>query len=93
MNTMLEMPVATKGKERTSLRSLAEAILLQALEDLWDGARRKETIAFFCGEGFRHCADIASMNNYERLKLIRIVRRAIMKTGGRRLPDLKRMSN
>jgi len=93
MSMTLEMPVAARRTKRTSLKSLAEAILLQALEDLWDGARRKETIAFFCGEGFRHCADIASMNNYERLKLIRIVRKAIMKTGGSRLPDLKRMSN
>jgi len=93
MDTMLKMPTVAKETERRSLRGLAEAILLQALEDLWDGARRKETIVFFCGEGFRTCADMACMNTYERLKLIRIVRKAIMKTGGSRLPDLKRMIN
>ncbi|MEW6002315.1 MAG: hypothetical protein AB1638_06690 [Nitrospirota bacterium] len=63
-----------KGKKH--LRSLVEAIILQAIEDLWSDAHRKESIKFFMGEAFKNCARIANMNLFQQLRLIRMIRRA-----------------
>jgi hypothetical protein len=66
---------APKKKESAGLKALAEAVILQAMEDLWSDAHRKESLEFFEGEGFSHCADLAGMRVVERLKLIRMLRR------------------
>ncbi len=65
----------SKKEERMRLKALAEAMILQSIEDLWSNANRKESIEFFEGEGFRHCADLAGMKVVERLKLIRMLRK------------------
>ena len=46
-----------------SLRSLAESIILQALEDLDDPHQRTESMSFFQGRRFRHFARLAGISN------------------------------
>jgi hypothetical protein len=66
---------APKKEDVRRLKALAEAVILQAVEDLWSETHRKESLEFFEGEGFRHCADLAGMRVVERLKLIRMLRK------------------
>lgn len=61
-------------QNRNGLKALAEAIILQSMEDLWTKSHRKESVQFFLGEGFRECADIAEMKVIERLRIVKMVR-------------------
>lgn len=56
------------------LRALAEGILLQSIEDLWDDNAREECIAFFRGGDFRVCADAAGLNVIDQVKLLHMVK-------------------
>lgn len=58
-----------------SLINLAEAIILQSMEDLWSPIRKKESIDFFKGEGFRLAAEMAEMSAVDKLRLLLILRR------------------
>lgn len=58
---------------RSGIRNLAEAIILQSIEDLWDEKRRRECITFLRGEGFSVCADLAGIGVSDRLKLLRLI--------------------
>jgi hypothetical protein len=80
MDDITEQPAEGTRKapgksEAVRLKTLAEAVILQAMGDLWNGAHSKESVEFFEGEGFKHCADLAGMRVVERLKLIRMLRR------------------
>ena len=79
-----EMPEASrqsiKGLQvRKQAGKIAEAIILQAIEDLWSAIHRKESIEFFTGEGFAICASMAGMGLHEKLKLIQAIKKAIQK--------------
>ena len=65
-----------KQQEKTSRKSLSEAVIAQAMEDLWDKNHRQESIDFFTGDGFKCCAEMANMSLYNQLKLVRIMKRA-----------------
>ncbi|MCK9565199.1 MAG: hypothetical protein M0Q43_04020 [Methanothrix sp.] len=58
-------------------RGLAEAVILQALEDIWEPAYRRESLGFFQGKGFALCADIAGMDTPGRLSIISMVKKTI----------------
>jgi hypothetical protein len=60
-------------------RKIVEAIILQAVEDLWSPVHRKESIEFFTGEGFVICARIVGMGLYEKLRFIQVIKKAIRK--------------
>ncbi len=66
---------AAKKENSLRLKALAEAVILQAMEDLWSSTHRRESLEFFEGEGFNQCAELAGMTVVERLKLIRMLRR------------------
>ena len=51
------------------LKTLAEAVILQAMEDLWSDAHREKSIEFFEGDGFKYFASMAGMGAVERLRL------------------------
>ncbi|MDP2168289.1 MAG: hypothetical protein Q8J64_08175 [Thermodesulfovibrionales bacterium] len=55
-------------------KKLAEAIILQSMEDLWDRHHRAESMEFFFGEGFQTCARMAGMNPTEKLKVLNIAK-------------------
>ncbi len=58
---------------KKSVKSLAEAIILQSMEDFWGNAYREESIEFFKGEGFRVCAEIAGMGNEDQTKVLEML--------------------
>lgn len=57
-----------------SVKSLAEGIILQCIEDLWSGDYNKESLDFFRGDEFRTCADIAGISLVEQVKLLKMVK-------------------
>lgn len=54
-------------------RSLAEAIILQSLEDLWMLEGREDSKEFFTGEGFQICAEIAGLNTLEQFRVLHLI--------------------
>ena len=55
------------------VRHIAEAIILQSIEDLWDGRQRKESVLFFRGEDFHLCAEIAGITESDKDKLLTMI--------------------
>jgi hypothetical protein len=77
--TECETETARKGNRKVAtsfVKPLAEAIILQCMEDYIDPEHRNEGIEFFSGEGFVICADIAEINVNERYELIMLMKRA-----------------
>ena len=57
------------------MEMLAEAVILQAMEDLWSNFYGEESIEFFQGTGFSWYADMAGMSPYEKNSLLSLMRR------------------
>lgn len=55
------------------MKELAEGIILQSMEDLWDAKYRKDSIEFFEGKGVFVCTEMAGMNLYEQVRLFNLV--------------------
>jgi len=55
------------------MKSLAEAVILQSLEDFWSPSYRIESIDFFKGEGFKICADIAGLDTVKQIEILNIL--------------------
>lgn len=55
------------------VKSLAEAIILQSMEDLSDIRNRAESLEFFSGDGFRICAQMAGMSANDEVKILELV--------------------
>lgn len=58
-------------------KSVAEAIILQGMEDLWDLRFRAESLKFFAGKEFRTCARMAGMSTDDKLKLLHYVKQVV----------------
>lgn len=76
-----------KMRVSDQLKSLAEAIIFQSLDDLSVDGHREESICFFEGEGFTLCASLAGMGEDEKkavldLSLILSVRKRPGKPDG-----------
>jgi len=54
-------------------KSLAEAVILQSMEDLWSPSHRDESKVFFEGDGFKICAYIAGMNSVKQFKFLHLL--------------------
>ena len=52
------------------IEHLAEAVILQSLEDLWDPENIDSSMEFFKGDGFKICADIAEINSFKQYKIL-----------------------
>jgi hypothetical protein len=63
-----------------NIKHLAEAVILQAIEDLWDQDDRAESIKFFAGEDFRTCASIAGIDIVEQIKILKMLDKHIKGT-------------
>lgn len=76
------------------INQLAEGIMIQSIEDLWDERFRKEGVDFFRGEGFTIWADLAGMNLYDQVRLMNMTAK-IVERSARRLQkaprDVKRL--
>ncbi len=55
-------------------RSLAEAVILQSLEDLSDPLHREESREFFRGDGFKIYGDIADLYFLNKRKIIHLTK-------------------
>jgi hypothetical protein len=55
------------------VKHLAEAIILQSIEDLWNENHRENSVKFFSGENFRTCARIAGMDISEQIKILNML--------------------
>ncbi len=63
------------GVQRKRLASLAEAIIMQSLDDLWSKTQKNRSIDFFTGEGFDICARMAGMRIIDRIELFALLRK------------------
>jgi len=61
------------SERNTNIRNLAEAIILQSVEDLWDTKQKEDCLTFFYGESFGICAELAGMNEHEQATMLQIV--------------------
>ena len=61
VQTAGKAPVKTPESLKRKINNLAEAIILQSLEDLYEASHREESLEFFRGEGFRICTEIAGI--------------------------------
>ena len=66
-------PVAEKKAPGARIKVLAEAVLLQSLEDLWIDEERHKCIDFFSGEEFHICSKIAGLGSNDKLKMLLMV--------------------
>jgi hypothetical protein len=60
-------------KRCIATRKLSEAIILQALDDLWVTKHRESSVDFFTGRDFHVCADTAGLNYYDKIILLDMV--------------------
>jgi hypothetical protein len=58
------------------VKEIAEAMMLQAIEDIWLPGKKRESPEFFGGNGFTDCADIIGMSLYERQRVLQLVQQA-----------------
>jgi hypothetical protein len=59
------------------LRSLAEGIIVQSMEDMWDESLSEECTAFFRSEEFRLCAELAEMGLSEQVRILDMVKEVL----------------
>ena len=72
-NITSSMISARRQKVKTRIKSLAEAVILQSIEDLFDSLQRKKSIDFFKGEDFKMCAEIAGLSAIDQIRIIRML--------------------
>ena len=60
-------------------RILAEAIILQSIEDLWHPVCKRGSLRFFEGDGFVLCSEIAGISYIKRLSMLRMLSNASQK--------------
>jgi hypothetical protein len=68
-----------KGNFVMVLRKLAESIILQAIEDLWNNKKNecRSSFAFFLGKGFHICSDLAGITAVDRRTLFSLIIEAV----------------
>jgi hypothetical protein len=57
-----------------SLKTLAEAIILQSGEDYMDERHRAEAVEFLSGEGFRLCSGLAQMDHASQCAFLNLLK-------------------
>ena len=60
-------------------RRLAEAVILQSIEDLWSPRCKRGSLLFFEGDGFTICSEIAGISYIKQLAMLRMVANAGLK--------------
>ena len=60
-------------KNLKGITNLAEAIILQSLEDIWTPEYKKETMEFFNGTGFKICSEIAGLDIVKQFKVLHFI--------------------
>ncbi len=84
MKNLLERPLESQKKttgygrslppvRKESMKALAEAMILQSMEDFWSSAYKNESMEFFKGEGFHICAEMAGMGREDQMKVLQML--------------------
>ena len=60
-----------------AIKNLAEAIILQSIEDLWNRQQKKDCVVFLAGEGFDLCSGMAGINMLHKRKLLKLISTSI----------------
>jgi hypothetical protein len=76
-----------RKKKHVCTTILAESIILQCLEDLWDDEFRHESISFFTNDCFSVCATIAHIDIGDQIRLLHIVNSIVKGNNGMRLSE------
>jgi len=63
----------SRAKKTRVIKNLAEAIILQSLEDIWSPAYKKESRDFLSGKGFKICSEIAGLDTIRQYKVINLL--------------------
>ena len=79
------MRPTTGHTANSHVRSLAEAIILQSIEDLWHPVCKKGSLMFFEGDAFTRCSEIAGISYIKQLAMLRMLANAGTKSGLRRM--------
>ncbi len=58
-----------------SVRNLAEAVILQSIEDLWDPEHLERSKDFFNGDAFDLCSELAGLDRINKFGLIHFLDR------------------
>jgi anti-anti-sigma regulatory factor len=58
------------------VRNLAEAVMLQSIEDLWNPAHLKGSKDFFCGDAFNICSELVGLDSINKFRLIQLLEKA-----------------
>ena len=75
------MSSKTTGHAASShARSLAEAVILQSIEDLWNPVCKRGSLMFFEGDGFELCSEVAGISYIRQLAMLRMLAHAGPKT-------------
>ena len=67
-----------RQKAERCVMALSEAVILQAIEDLWINKCREECSAFFNGEGFMIYAEIAGISSLDQRRILKMVNSRIL---------------
>ena len=59
------------------MNSLAEAIIMQSITDLWNEDEREDCLKFFKGEDFSICAEMAGLSLPDQIKLMTLLNKSI----------------
>jgi hypothetical protein len=60
-----------------SLKTLAEAVIIQSAKDIMDRHQHEESVAFFGGEGFRLCSWLAGIDHSAQQVILNLIRRHV----------------
>jgi len=74
------MSKTTGHSANSHARSLAEAVILQSIEDLWNPACKRGSMMFFEGDGFVLCSEIAGISYIKQLAMLRMLAAASVLT-------------
>ena len=67
------MSKASGHAANSHARSLAEAIILQSIEDLWNPEWKRGSLRFFEGDEFELCSEIAGIRYIKQLAMLRLL--------------------
>jgi hypothetical protein len=67
------MSKTTGHAANSHARSLAEAIILQSIEDLWNPVCKRGSLMFFEGDGFVLCSELAGISYIKQLAMFRML--------------------
>ncbi len=63
-------------KSAMAAMALAEAVILQAIEDMWCEKEKSKRLSFFTGESFRIYSKMAGMDFHDWIVLLNLVKNA-----------------